>query len=120
MSYTLGGPDASSFDIGLTSGQITVGAGIELDYETKTTYMVTLIRPTDSFAATASIDVTIDRQPTSTKCPEIMRAPDANVWPPSSLPARITQNAVAENALLAGETRRQPGGGHGVGLTTTP
>ena len=58
VSYTLGGPDASSFDIGLTSGQITVGAGTELDYETKTSYMVTVIA-TDSYGATASIDVTI-------------------------------------------------------------
>ena len=58
MSYRLGGPDASSFDIGLTSGQITVGAGTKLDYETKTSYMVTVIA-TDSFGATASIDVTI-------------------------------------------------------------
>ena len=58
VSYTLGGPDASSFDIGLTSGQIMVGAGTELDYETKTSYMVTVIA-TDSYGATASIDVTI-------------------------------------------------------------
>ena len=56
MSYTLGGPDASSFDIGLTSGQIMVGA--KLDYETKTSYMVKVIA-TDSFGDTASIDVTI-------------------------------------------------------------
>ena len=58
MPYTLGGPDASSFDIGLTSGQITVGAGTKLDYEKKTSHMVTVIA-TDSFGATASIDVTI-------------------------------------------------------------
>ena len=58
VSYTLGGPDASFFDIGLTSGQIMVGAGTKLDYETKTSYMVTVIA-TDSFGATASIDVTI-------------------------------------------------------------
>ena len=58
MSYSLGGADASSFDIGLTSGQITVGARTMLDYETKTSYMVTVIA-TDSFGATASIDVTI-------------------------------------------------------------
>ena len=58
VSYTLGGPDASSFDIGLTIGQIMVGAGTKLDYETKTSYMVKVIA-TDSFGATASIDVTI-------------------------------------------------------------
>ena len=58
VSYTLGGPDASSFDIDLTTGQIMVGAGTKLDYETKTSYMVKVIA-TDSFGATASIDVTI-------------------------------------------------------------
>ena len=58
VSYKLGGPDASSFDIDLTTGQIMVGAGAKLDYETKTSYMVKVIA-TDSFGATASIDVTI-------------------------------------------------------------
>ena len=61
LTYTLGGPDASSFAISSvddTGGQITVGAGTKLDYETKSTYMVTVVA-TDSFGATASIDVTI-------------------------------------------------------------
>ena len=61
LTYTLGGPDASSFDISSLTGtewQITVGAGTELDYETKQTYMVTVIA-TDSFGESASIDVTI-------------------------------------------------------------
>ena len=62
LTYTLGGPDASSFNISSeteTEGQITVGAGTKLDYETKATYMVTVIA-TDSFGASASIDVTIN------------------------------------------------------------
>ena len=58
VSYRLGGTDASSFDIGLTSGIITVGTGTKLDYETKTTYMVTVIA-TDSYGESASIAVTI-------------------------------------------------------------
>ena len=58
LTYTLGGPDASSFDISSETGQIMVGAGTELDYETKQTYMVTVIA-TDSFGVSASIDVTI-------------------------------------------------------------
>ena len=61
LTYTLEGPDASSFDISSltdTEGQITVGAGTKLDFETKATYMVTVIA-TDSFGVTASIDVTI-------------------------------------------------------------
>ncbi len=58
VSYTLGGPDASSFTIGLTTGQITVGAGTKLDFETKPIYMVTVIA-TDSFGLKATIPVTI-------------------------------------------------------------
>ena len=61
LTYTLGGPDASSFDISSADGaegQITVGTGTELDYETKQTYMVTVI-VTDSFGESATIDVTI-------------------------------------------------------------
>ena len=58
VSYRLGGDDASSFDIGLTTGQITVGTGTKLDYETKDTYMVTVIA-TDSYGESASIAVTI-------------------------------------------------------------
>ena len=58
VSYRLGGADASSFDIGLTTGTITVGTGTKLDYETKDTYMVTVIA-TDSYGESASIAVTI-------------------------------------------------------------
>ena len=58
VSYRLGGTDASSFDIGLTTGQIMVGTGTKLDFETKTTYMVTVIA-TDSYGESSSIDVTI-------------------------------------------------------------
>ena len=58
VSYSLGGADASSFDVGLTTGTITVGTGTKLDYETKDTYMVTVIA-TDSYGESASIAVTI-------------------------------------------------------------
>ena len=63
LTYTLGGADAASFDIGSvgagSEGQITVGTGTKLDYETKQTYMVTVIA-TDSFGVSASINVTIN------------------------------------------------------------
>ena len=62
LTYTLGGADASSFDIGsvdAAAGQITVRTGTKLDYETKQTYMVTVIA-TDSFGVSASINVTIN------------------------------------------------------------
>ena len=59
LEYTLSGPDAASFDIGLTTGQLTVGAGTVLDYETKTSYSVT-VTATDPHNATDMVDVTID------------------------------------------------------------
>ena len=60
LTYTLGGPDEDSFEIEASSGQITVGADTELDYESnKKTYMVT-VTATDPSQAMTTIDVTID------------------------------------------------------------
>ncbi len=42
LSYSLGGTDASSFDISSSTGQITVATGTTLDYETKKSYSVTV------------------------------------------------------------------------------
>ena len=50
--FAIGSVDAAA-------GQITVGTGTKLDYETKQTYMVTVIA-TDSFGDSASINVTIN------------------------------------------------------------
>ena len=58
LTYTLGGPDASSFDVLSNNGQIMVGAGTMLNYEMKPTYMVTVIA-TDSFGVSDSVDVVI-------------------------------------------------------------
>ena len=57
LIYTLGGADADKFRV-RDNGQIEVGAGTELDYETKDTYMVTVMAE-DSFGESASIMVTI-------------------------------------------------------------
>ena len=51
LTHTLGGPDKDSFEIEASSGQITVGADTELDYESnKKTYMVT-VTATDPLAS---------------------------------------------------------------------
>ena len=57
LTYTLGGADADSFTV-RADGQIEVGDGTKLDYETKTTYMVTVMAE-DSFGDSATIMVTI-------------------------------------------------------------
>ena len=56
VSYSLGGADAGSFDIGSSSGQIQTKAS--LDHETKSQYSVAVIA-TDTSGLTAEIDVTI-------------------------------------------------------------
>ena len=67
LVYTLSGADAALFSVDADDattedvdegGQITVKSGTKLDFETRTTYMVT-ITATDSFSDSASIDVTI-------------------------------------------------------------
>ena len=67
LIYRLSGVDAALFSVGADDadtttvdegGQITVKSGTKLDFETRTSYMVT-ITATDSFSDSASIDVTI-------------------------------------------------------------
>ena len=60
MTYTLGGRDASSFNISPTDGQITVKAETKLDYDgSKKSYTVT-VTATDPSRATATITITIN------------------------------------------------------------
>ena len=59
LTYSLSGDDAMYFSIGGNTGQITVGADTMLDYETTTSYMVT-VTATDANMATDSIEVTIN------------------------------------------------------------
>ena len=58
LTYTLGGADVSSFDIGRSTGQITVGAGTTLDYEEGASYTVS-VTAADPSGSSAAIGVTI-------------------------------------------------------------
>ena len=106
LTYTLGGPDASSFVIssvtGADEGQITVGAGTKLDFETKATYMVTVIA-TDSFGETASIDVTINVTDVN-EGPEITRGGLAIAGPPGVSYAEDRRDAVATYSATGPES----------------
>ena len=73
LTYTLGGPDASSFGIIATSGQLQTKA--PLDYESKSSYTVT-VTATDPSNAKAVISITItvtnvDETPVVTVGPSI-------------------------------------------------
>ena len=58
LAYTLGGADADSFDIGRSTGQITVGAGTTLDYKARASYTVS-VTAADPSGSSADIVVTI-------------------------------------------------------------
>ena len=58
LTYTLGGVDADSFDIGSSTGQITVGADTTLDYEVRASYTVS-VTAADPSGSSAAIGVTI-------------------------------------------------------------
>ena len=59
LVYTISGVDAGSFDVIAATGQITVGAGTSLDFETRTSYMVTLT-VSDPSGASDTIDVDVE------------------------------------------------------------
>ena len=58
LTYTLGGTDATSFDIDSKTGQLKTKADVTYDHETDDTYMV-IVTATDSASATAEATVTI-------------------------------------------------------------
>ena len=105
LIYTLGGANADKFRV-RSNGQIEVGAGTELDYETQDTYMVTVMAE-DSFGESASIAVTImvtdvDEEPEIRKVTTV-----GNVAP--EFPSATATRMVAENTA-AGEHRHARAG----------
>ena len=67
LTYMLSGPDASSFAIDSTTGQLKTNAA--LDYETKTTYVITITVSDGNLTNTITVTVNvtdIDELPTST------------------------------------------------------
>ena len=59
LTYALGGADAGRFAINSRTGQITVGSGTSLDYETRTSYSV-VVTATDPSGEQDTINVTIN------------------------------------------------------------
>ena len=103
LTYTLIGADAGLFSVGADNadttdvdegGQITVKSGTKLDFETRTTYMVTLTAE-DSFGETASIDVTI-------MVTDVDEAPEIMVGPATGLTVSgLASESYAENGDAA-------------------
>ena len=102
LTYSLSGTDASSFSIGSTTGQITTKAGVTYDYESKSSYSLT-VGASDGNGGTASIAVTVNLTDVS-ETP----APPPN-QDPSFTDGTSTTREVAENS----------GGGTNVGSAVT-
>ena len=59
LTYSLGGDDAASFDLDFATGQISVGEGTMLDYESDTKSYSVTVTATDIGGLTDTVDVTI-------------------------------------------------------------
>ena len=59
LFYSLGGPDAGSFDISLTSGQLRTKSGIVYDHEARSSYRVTVTVSDGQDTATIDVDITV-------------------------------------------------------------
>ena len=89
LTYTLGGADAASFSINGTNGQLQTKAA--LDYETKTSYTLT-ITVSDS-KLTDTIDVTINITDVNERQPQIVKSA------PVFTEGTSTTRTVAENTV---------------------
>ena len=65
LTYSLSGTDASKFSIDSSTGQITVGTGTTLDYDTKNSYSVT-VGVSDSKDHYSTADTVVDNTATVT------------------------------------------------------
>ena len=86
LTYTLGGTDASSFDVDSTNGQLETKTA--LDYETKSSYSVT-VTVTDENGASDSINVTIN----------VTDANDAPAFTSNSLVRFLVENTPANTNI---------------------
>ena len=103
LTYTLGGTDATKFGIGLNTGQITVRTGFMLDYESKTSYSVTVSvsdRKNISAHPDTAIDDTITVTINVTDVAEPPAAPNLTVAPDAITPTtKISVSWTAPNMV---------------------
>ena len=90
LTYSLEGTDAASFQILSASGQIQTTSGVTYDYETKSSYSVT-VKADDGLGGTDTIAVAIDLT-------------DVNEPPPSIDNVALTSNPGADETYAIGDT----------------
>ena len=90
LTYSLEGTDAASFQIVSASGQIQTRSGVTYDYETKSSYSVT-VKADDGLGGTDTIAVAIDLT-------------DVNEPPPAINNVALTSDPGADETYAIGDT----------------
>ena len=103
LSYSIsGGADMGAFEIGSTTGQITVKKGTKLDFEgTQTTYVVE-VTARDPFGMSASTMVTI-MVTDANEAPEVMLQPGGTTQPDDETVGGRANVSVAEGNTAVGD-----------------
>ena len=114
LTYTLGGPDGTTFRIDESSGQLQVGAGTVLDYETRTTYSVAVTASDDDASATVTVTIRV----TDVNEP-VEAGADHFTLPEDTAPALhvLANDTDPEGVTLTPEVSTHPGNGVAVVAT---
>ena len=91
LTHALSGTDAARFEIGSSTGQITVKSGTSLDYEAKTSYSVTVTVTAASAGVNAQSFTLAPNAPGNYTVPVTINVTDVNE--PPSAPAAPTVSA---------------------------
>ena len=91
LTYSLSGPDAASFDINRSSGLIRTRSGVTYDYESKSSYSVTVKvddgQKRGNSAAAKSVTIEVENEP---EAPSVPAAPRVSGVPGSTDSVRVT------------------------------
>ena len=74
LTYTLGGTDASSFDIDSETGQLKTKTGVTFDRTTQSSYIVTVTASDGEFTASTSVGITVVITPVCDRTPAVRDA----------------------------------------------
>ena len=74
LTYTLGGTDASSFDIDAETGQLRTVAGVAFDRTIQSSYSVTVTASDGEFSVEISVGITVVLTPPNERTPQVREA----------------------------------------------
>ena len=99
-THALSGTDASKFEIGSTTGQITVKSGTSLDYETKTSYSVTVTVTAAAKTQGPNAQSVDPNAPGDYVVPVTINVTDVNEPPPKMGTPTVAKNSTTPNTKL--------------------